>query len=126
MRKLMLQLCERMARERIKAHHDSFKHFSFIVQDNELLGYGFNKGTYASFRIPGYPKYSKIHSEMSAIKRAGTLRIRRPWTMVNLRFNRFGEYRDSFPCPSCLHNLQILNCREIYYSTRSGICRVSL
>ena len=126
MRKLLIDLCLRMAREKLQAHKDSFKHFSFIIQEGKILGYGFNKGTYASFRIPGYPLYSKIHSEMSAIKRAGTLRIRRPWSIINIRLNRLGEFRDSYPCPSCLHNLQILNCREIIYSTRNGLCKVNL
>jgi len=94
------------------------KHVSFIIRKGELVSYGVNKmKTHPLAKRYGY-RYDEIHSELDAL-----LRYKGPkdkLTLLNFRFNRFGEMRMSKPCKLCMPWCDVLFDR-IIYSTVDGM-----
>lgn len=116
MRKSILAACDDIAYSKIRSHKDPFKHFSFVVQDNKILGYGMNKATLYVNHVPGFPKYAKVHSEISALQRSRVLRTKKPWSMVNVRYNNHGNICNSAPCDYCFNYLKLLGCKEVWFT----------
>ena len=66
MKKKVLKECLEIAFKHTNPNHPqygNYMHFSFYVQDNKIVGWGTNKTGNAQTCM-GYPKYSKIHSEV--------------------------------------------------------------
>ena len=115
MRKSILSDCLALAKAKLCKHKDTFKHFSFVIQDNKILGYGFNKATLYVNHVHGYPKHSKIHSEISALRRSRVLKTKRKWSMVNVRLSPMGITLKCTPCDFCFNYLKLLGCSEVWY-----------
>ncbi len=106
----------------------SFKHFSFVVQNNRILACGFNK-TGPPINGFGYlkPPYGKIHSENDVYKKAHLIiNKRKPFSVVNIRLIKNNEIRISKPCKCCMSFLKVVGCKEVYFSTESGFARLVL
>ena len=126
MKKSILYDCLMQANDYKNRHVNQFKHFTFIVQRNKIIGWGKNQATLHS-RVPGYPEYSWIHSEAAALKRAHmNTKSQESFSVINIRINRFGELRCSKPCQCCEFYLRLFGCKEVYYTTLSGFERMKL
>lgn len=121
---------------------NGYHHFSFIVQKNQILGYGVNRSTgsnptfdnnkipkYDNFGflnsnsisrtlITGYKPYQKLHSESVAyFKIRGLLNHRFKFEVVNIRLNKNSELKISRPCECCIRFLYGLGCSTVWFST---------
>ena len=118
MRKQLLNQSVRVALASISKHpeHQHYMHWSFIVQDNQIIEWGMNR-TGIPDRQWGYKPNSKIHSELSAYKKARLLLNRGPFALINIRLNRQGEWKLSSPCPTCANWLATVGCVKVYFTT---------
>lgn len=94
---------------------DKSLHFTFVVQDNEILGVGYNR---PESRISqDYPGYMRLHSEADAWRR--TKRRLKPWKweIFNIRIHRDKTLADSEPCEFCLKFLKKMGCKKFYFTT---------
>lgn len=116
MKKALLHQALRTALRDLPSHpHPKFKHWSFLVIDQRILGQSTN-----TYLIPpkhfGYQKELKhrplMHSEIAVfLKLRGLIRDRR-FSLINVRLNRFRELRRSSPCKCCFSLLSSLGCKE--------------
>ena len=94
------------------------KHVSIIVRKNEIVSMGTNTfRTHPKAKELGY-RFDEVHSELDAL-----LRYKGPkdnLTLLNFRYNRFGDMRKSKPCRFCTPWCIALF-DKIYYTTDSGI-----
>jgi len=99
MRKSLLRDCLRIAKDKNGGHPEThFRHFTFIIQGNKLVEYGYNRSHTALVRY-GYPAWSKVHSENTAYKKAkGLLNKDIPFEAVNIRLTKSGKLKLSQPC----------------------------
>lgn len=103
-----------MAMERQK------KHISLILYKRKIVAVGQNifKTHPDSFRL-GY-RTADMHSELDAWRKVPKNLRGEKLILLNFRFNRFGEFRNSKPCPICAKW-----CSEafhkIYYTYDDGI-----
>lgn len=104
-------------------HH--YMHWSFVVQNNQIVESGVNRTG-----IPdpqwGYKPNSKIHSELSAYKKARLLLNRGPFDLINIRLTRQGEWKLSMPCETCAGWLESSGCRKVWFTTPSGWASLAL
>jgi hypothetical protein len=125
-KKSVLFDCLRMANQSLEDHQDQFKHFSFVIQENRIVALGKNRYTLHT-KVRGYPSNAKIHSEVSALKRAHLNgKSGKKFSLVNIRINRFREFRRSKPCSCCEFYLRLFGCKEVWYTTYSGFERMRL
>jgi len=108
----------RISREKLP-YHSWFKyrkcHFSFVVQNNKILGWGMNKPGKAPIQ---YKEYSAVHSEIDVLKKTrGVINFNRSFEIINIRLNRQGELRLSAPCQTCGKTIKALGCKNVYFST---------
>lgn len=99
------------------------KHLSLIFNKNRLISTGCNHfKTHPKAKKIGYA-YEEMHSELDAFRKLPHKYRNLKLTLVNVRFNRFGELRMSKPCELCTPW-----CREvfadIYYTNNTGIVRM--
>lgn len=106
----------------IKTTESKFQHFTFIIQENKVIGYGMNRKGDPS-KMFGYPDYANIHSESDAFRRC-RVDIKKDFSVVNVRLNRFGDFRNSKPCECCYGFLDSLGVKEIYFTTDIGWCKI--
>jgi|SRR5581483_2693052 len=95
------------------------RHFSFIVQRNKVLSFGWNKKkkTHPLAFKYGF-EYPNIHSEIDAIINFPyTPWLLRKCILVNIRLNIFQQLRMSKPCRFCMKALCAFEFKEIWYST---------
>lgn len=95
-----------------------FRHVSIIVSGKSIVGVGINGyKTHTITQEMGY-RNNLIHSEIDAYSkvrhRAGS------YTLLNFRFNKHGELRNSKPCRYC-HPWCMEIFDEIWYSTNGGM-----
>lgn len=122
MKKKLLDECLKIALRKLHKHprKESYKHYTFIVQDNQIVGYGTNKPAEAPEGL-GYADYQFIHSEYDAFKKLkGIIQRDRDFDAVNIRLNKLGQMRNSLPCPCCMNFLKSFRCKRIYFSTSVG------
>lgn len=128
MRKSLLHTATKIALEKFPNHPEfgNFIHYSFVVLDNKILGYGENNAQTPPIHY-GYGKRlincdfkPKTHSEICAYKRTRGLLKNRPFEMINIRLGRGGDLKNSKPCECCDELLTVLGCKKIYYSTDNG------
>lgn len=116
MRKKMLGICLGMARDYLHKHVENYCHFTFIIQDNKVVEWGTNRSADA-LTFLGYPKHSKMHSEVDAYFKAKGILDKKPFEAVNIRITRTGLIRNSRPCKCCFEFLKGLKCKRIWFTT---------
>lgn len=124
MKKSLLNLALKIAKKKLSHHpeKDHFSHYSFVVQEDKILGFGMNHVGlppvhYGYGRDEDDAYLPKTHSEISAWKKIrGILDKRKPFTVINIRLNRKGEVRKSKPCRVCLDILNSLGCNKVYFT----------
>tara|TARA_R100000008_G_scaffold59508_1_gene37209 strand:- start:451 stop:861 length:411 start_codon:yes stop_codon:yes gene_type:complete len=93
------------------------RHVSLIIRKGGVVSIGTNAmKTHPLAAKIGY-RFEEMHSELDSL-----IRYRGPkddLTLVNFRFNRFGELRMSRPCSLCMPWCEAVF-EKIYYSTRDG------
>jgi hypothetical protein len=119
-RKLLLK-CYCIARGILDRHNQPYKHYSFIVQKNRIIGYGINNNGPANITL-GYPSYSKIHSEVDAyFKSRQFIDPQSQFEVVNIRMIKNARLRNSCPCQCCFGFLKSLDCSRVWFSTDIGV-----
>jgi len=123
MKKKLLSEAVRTARARIAnqnhPQYNFFIHYTFVVVNKRLMGFGVNREGRPFYDGFGYHKTSKIHSEADAYNKYKGL-IKSDFSVINLRFNRQGMLRMAKPCDCCTAFLIAVNCSTAIYSTRTG------
>lgn len=127
MRNKLLGECISIARSKLPKHPmDKFRHFTFIIQGNKIIGYGTNRYGSAPSGF-GYDENSEIHSEPDAFRRCGKLLDKnKPFKVINIRFNRYGEIRMSKPCKCCNGFLKVMGATTVWFSTNAGWAKMDL
>lgn len=94
------------------------KHVSVIVRKNEVVSIGTNNfRTHPLAKKYGY-RFEEVHSELDALLRYKG--EKNNLTLVNFRYNRFGDMRMSKPCCLCLPWCNAIF-DAIWYTTNNGI-----
>jgi hypothetical protein len=103
-----------MAMERQK------KHISLVIYKRKIISIGQNIfKTHPSTVHLGY-RTADMHSELDAFRKIPRNLRNEKLILVNFRFNRFGNLRNSKPCPVCSKWCgEIFH--KIYYTTDGGI-----
>ena len=103
-----------MAMERQK------KHISLIIYKRKIVAVGQNifKTHPGTFRL-GY-RTADMHSELDAYRKVPKNLRDKKLILLNFRFNRFGDFRNSKPCPVCSKWCNELF-HKIYYTMDDGI-----
>lgn len=105
--------------------HDNFMHWTFIVQNNQIVSDGVNRNHEPPISA-GYhgrcciergfkPKW---HSELDAVRRCK--RKLQGCEVVNVRLNKSGEVRLSMPCVACRNLLYVVNASKVFFTTEFG------
>ena len=96
------------------------KHISLIVYKRKIISVGQNifKTHPDSVRL-GY-KYAEMHSELDAYRKIPKSLRDKKLILLNFRFNRFGNFRNSKPCSVCSKWCNEVF-HKIYYTTDDGI-----
>ena len=96
------------------------KHISLVIHKRKIIAVGQNifKTHPDTFRL-GY-RCAEMHSELDAWRKIPKNMRGEKLILLNFRFNRFGNFRNSKPCPVCAKW-----CEEafykIYYTNDDGI-----
>lgn len=126
MKRRILEECMKIAVARIKARNHprlkSFMHFTFIVQDGRIMGYGVNR---VSEPMAGYPEYGMMHSECDAYF-STRFDKSEPWDAVNIRLGMRMTPRMSKPCACCTAFLKRLGCRAVWFTITEGFAKLEL
>lgn len=96
------------------------KHASLIIYKRKIIAIGQNifKTHPDTIRL-GY-KFGEMHSELDAFRKVPKKFRNKKLILVNVRFNRFGEFRNSKPCPVCSRWCSEIF-HKIYYTTNDGL-----
>ena len=96
------------------------KHASLIIYKRKIIAIGQNifKTHPDTIRL-GY-KFGEMHSELDAFRKVSKKFRNKKLILVNVRFNRFGEFRNSKPCPVCSKWCSEIF-HKIYYTTNDGL-----
>ena len=105
-------ICLRMNRQK--------KHVSFVLHKNRVVSVGRNVfKTHPLAKEYGY-QFNEMHSELDAFRKVPKSLRGEKLTLLNFRFNRFVDFRNSKPCPVCAKWCgEIFH--KIYYTTDAGI-----
>jgi tRNA(Arg) A34 adenosine deaminase TadA len=93
-----------------------FKHGAVLYQGKKIISKGHNK------TIVKDVIFNSIHAEMSAIKNAKQLKIKRSnnLTMYVVRINRNGVFLNSKPCEHCQKIMKSFGVHKCIYSSTDG------
>lgn len=97
-----------------------FRHVSIVISGKSIVAIGTNSGkTHTLAREKGY-RTDYVHSELDAFSK---IRYREgSFILINFRFNRRGQLRNSRPCVHCMPwCAEFFD--EIYYSCNDGRMR---
>ena len=129
MKKTLFREAVRIARDKLTSHPQlgHFMHYSFIVQNNKIIEWGFNiaheppKHYGYHERLKDAINKPKMHSEIACYQKAkGLLNKNKKFEIINIRLDRNGELLNSAPC-SCCHNLLTeLGCHKFFFSSQIG------
>jgi hypothetical protein len=128
MKKKLLSECVRRSKQLLPnhRHQNNYKHFSFLVQNNKIISYGFNLNG-ERFNGFGYPEYSKKHSEQTVyFKGKGLLKRNISFEIVNVRLNKNSKIKISRPCKCCISFLKFLGCSTVWFTTELGFAKLIL
>ena len=99
MRKNLLNIAINIAKEKLNIHpeYNNYPHYTFIVQDNKIIGYGLNMSGEPP-KSYGYQKrlnngIAKMHSEFVAYKKMKAILHNKPFEIINIRLNKKGELK---------------------------------
>lgn len=135
MNKKLIRECLRIAEDFHPRHplRDTFSHYSFIFQNNSMLGWGINVNAIPPIhfgygkRIQNFPFLPKIHAELNCYNKVkGILNPRYNWICVNIRLNKLNEMKISQPCSVCATWMKALGCSKVYFSTDIGFAKITL
>lgn len=91
-----------------------------IIHKNNIVAVGINQfKTHPKAKEIGY-RYDEVHSELDALLRC---KQKKNLTLLNIRFNRFGEMRIARPCQLCMPWCKMIF-DSIYYTTPNGVVRL--
>jgi deoxycytidylate deaminase len=125
MKKLYFQ-CLQIAKQNIHRCIETNNHFSFIIQDNTIISWGYNRRGQVHKKF-GYKWYSNIHSEVDAYGKAlKRLDKSKAWSIINIRLNNQLETMLSSPCECCEQFISILGCNRVLFSTVEGFNKIVL
>ena len=105
---------------------NNFLHFSYIVQEKAILGWGFNHAAsppvHFGYGRDGDKSFApKSHAEVGAYKQSRGLLLKgEAFSMINIRLNRSGTVKLAKPCDCCYNLLSCLGCSAFWYSTNDG------
>lgn len=126
MSKRLYHQCLQIAKNNIHRCTETNNHFSFIIQDNKIVAWGFNKRGRVHKKL-GYNWYSNIHSEVDAFKKSkGFLDASNHWWIINIRLNNHLETLISAPCSCCSFYLSYLGCSKVLFSLEEGFKKIKL
>jgi|TARA_Y100000389_G_scaffold200989_1_gene242630 hypothetical protein len=99
----------------------SKKHCSLIIYKNQIVSVGINGigKTHPEAKRIGY-RYDEVHSELDAVLKC---KYKKNLTLLNLRFNRFGEMRIARPCQLCMPWCKMYF-DSIYYTMPEGVVKL--
>lgn len=125
MKRRILNECVRRARQVTHPEFGraGFLHFSFVIQNKQILGLGFNRFGGAQ---PGFGYRNTRHSENDAYQKCKGILRSRPWSMVNIRLNKKRELMISRPCVCCVCFLEAVRCDCVFYSSNVGFLKLKL
>lgn len=131
MRKQIILDCLRVARGQVfnKNHpeYGNYLHWTFIVQDGKVLGFGRNRPGRPYYDNFGYTALSKIHSEMDCWRKVkGLINSNKSFKCINIRLNKQGELRLSKPCACCVSFLDFVGCHSVIFSTEAGFGKLNI
>ena len=105
-------------------------HFAYVYKKNRLLSIGQNYPRYPNNKVFSFAKrfgikdwlsHPFVHAELDAISKLwGKYHIDSSLKFVVLRFNRFGQIKNSKPCSNCKKILNALDVVEVYWSNING------
>jgi tRNA(Arg) A34 adenosine deaminase TadA len=126
MSKRLYHQCLQIAKKNIHRCTETNNHFSFIIQDNKIIAWGFNRRGRVHKKL-GYNWYSNIHSEVDAFKRAKRLLdASNHWYIINIRLNNLLQSMTSSPCSCCYNFLQFLGCTKVLFSVEEGFNKLKI
>ena len=112
-------------------HHtaDTFKHWSFVIQNDKVLEWGRNKlNDPVGLERYGYKgKRHSLHAEAVAMRKAyGLLDRRKPWLMFNIRLGAGKELRNATPCRICRSFIVACGCTACYFTIDGTVAKITL
>jgi hypothetical protein len=126
MKNSILENCLRQSLKLNQNHpekNNGYHHFSFLIQNNQILGYGYNR-TEKCKPLYGYKKYQSLHSENTVyFKCKGLLQQRKSFELVNIRLSKKNILKISKPCNCCLKFLNGLGCNNVWFTTGSDLLK---
>ena len=109
----LVNTCIQKAFWNIEQHLERFRHYSFVIQGNEILAMGRNCQVDHNTI---YPRRT-LHAEYVAWKKAKhRIFTRRPWYMINVRIGNDMSLRLSRPCDVCIKLLSSVGCEKVIYT----------
>lgn len=112
----------RMSYDLVGLPQSNYKHFSFIVRKNLIVGFGYNNAWKTEPLASKFGhRYNAIHSEVAAIKSLGRSPITEDKVLINVRIGRNGEIGLSKPCKYCRSMIdQLFPFDEVWFSDENG------
>lgn len=135
MNKKLIRECLRLAVDYHPRHplFDTFSHYSFIFQNNSLLGWATNVNVVPPIhfgygnRLKNLPFQPKTHAEHNAFNKVrGLINPKYCWTCLNIRLNKAFEIKNSMPCSCCSAWMKVMGCNHIWFSTDIGFAKIIL
>jgi len=123
MKRKLLYECVERAYEYLTKHpqYNCYKHYSFIIQNNKIVGFGMNRvGTPLTI----YKDHCKIHSETDAYFQVKGIMDKAEFDVVNIRMDKQGSLKNSKPCLCCYNFLKNCGCRNIWFSNEIGFLKL--
>lgn len=108
----------RLARASIDLPRSSKKHFSFLINRNKIIAYGFNDGFRSHPIAARYGhRFNGIHAELAVILNFPySIRELSQYTLVNLRLKVDLSLGLARPCKFCVEMLSDFGIGQVYYS----------
>ena len=114
-------------------HKKGYCIFSFVVENNKILGYGVNNRDSIVRVHYGYNKRQKgwgnfvaaEHAEVSAWRRCRGI-IESDFELINIRVMDNGNIGMSCPCSCCSDWISANGCTSVHFTTGSGWAKIRL
>lgn len=114
-------------------HKRGYKLFSFVIENNKILGYGMNN---RDMRVPlhyGYAKRARgwgdfipcVHAEVHAWMKCRGL-VNGSFELINVRIRDDETIGMSCPCECCQDWMKAQGCASIHFTTGSNWARMAL
>lgn len=107
-----------------------FNHFCFIWKKNKLIAIGKNKPISTDrmalyfgerYNVQKFKNYPFLHAEIDAISKCwGKHHLDESYSMVVIRMNKDGSFKNSKPCIHCQPIINAIGINKIYWSTESN------